>query len=93
MEYGFPADGWTYHWVEASPERIAFNIERCFYQTVLADYGAPELTEHFCRLDDCAAEKLPPTIRWERTTTLARGGPACDFCWVHLSPRPTGARP
>jgi hypothetical protein len=86
MRHGLPADGWTYHWVEDSPERIAFNIERCFYQAVLAHYGTPELTAHFCRLDDVAAEKLPPTIRWERTTTLGGGGAVCDFCWMHVRP-------
>jgi hypothetical protein len=90
MKHGFPADGWSYHWVEDSPQRIAFNIERCFYQRVLAHYGAPELTEHFCRLDDLAAEKLPPSIRWERNTTLGRGGPACDFCWSHVAPEHEG---
>jgi hypothetical protein len=90
MKHGFPEDGWTFHWVEDNPQRIAFNIERCFYLTVLAYYGAPELTEHFCRLDDLAAEKLPPSIRWERTTTLGRGGSVCDFCWTY-EPRQKGA--
>jgi hypothetical protein len=84
MRHGFPVDGWTYEWVEDSPRRIAFNIKRCFYHAVLTHYGAPELTAHFCLLDDLAAEKLPPTIRWERTTTIGRGGPVCDFCWTYV---------
>jgi L-2-amino-thiazoline-4-carboxylic acid hydrolase-like protein len=83
MRHGFPVDGWTYEWVQDSPRRIAFNIKRCFYHAVLTHYGAPELTAHFCRLDDLAAEKLPPTVRWERTTTIGRGGPVCDFCWTY----------
>jgi hypothetical protein len=93
MKHGFPEEGWTYHWVEDSPHRVAFKIERCFYHSVLAHYCAPELTEHFCRLDDLAAEKLPPTIRWERSTTLGRGGPACDFCWTFGVSRQMGGMP
>jgi hypothetical protein len=26
-------------------------------------------------------ENLPPSIRWERTQTLGRGGSYCDFRW------------
>ncbi len=92
MIYGFPRDGWSYKWVEDSDRRLAFDIDRCFYLTVLTDYGAPELTEHFCRLDDLAAEALPPSIRWDRTTSLGRGGARCDFCWTHVTPAPAGAR-
>jgi hypothetical protein len=93
MQAGFPADGWSYQWVEDSDRRIALNIERCFYLRVLTFYGAPELTEHFCRLDDVVAEKLPPSIRWTRTTTLGRGGAACDFCWTHVAPAQEGRTP
>jgi L-2-amino-thiazoline-4-carboxylic acid hydrolase len=77
----FPAKGWDIQMVEDSPERFAFTIRRCFYLDVLTAYGAPELTEHFCRLDDVAYAALPPSIKWERTTTLGRGGSFCDFCW------------
>lgn len=77
----FPAKGWDIQMVEDSPRRLAFNISRCFYLDVLRAYGAPELTEYFCHLDDLAYAALPPSIKWERTTTLARGGAVCDFCW------------
>jgi L-2-amino-thiazoline-4-carboxylic acid hydrolase-like protein len=77
----FPAQGWDIQMVEDSPKRFAFNISRCFYVDVLTAYGAPELTQHFCHLDDVAYAALPPGIVWERTATLARGGSVCDFCW------------
>lgn len=77
----YPEQGWDIQMVEQSPNRVAFNISRCFYVDVLTAYGAPELTAHFCHLDDVAYAALPPSIKWERTTTLARGGPYCDFCW------------
>lgn len=84
IERDFPPEGWTVDWAEDSDGRVAFNIRRCFFQRVLTAYGAPELTKHYCQLDDLAAEALPPSIVWARTTTLARGGPQCDFCWTHV---------
>ena len=77
----FPAQGWDIQMMEDSHQRFAFTISRCFYLDVLKAYGAPELTAHFCQLDDIAYAALPPQVRWERTTTLGRGGPNCDFCW------------
>ena len=77
----FPAQGWDIQMVEDSSRRFAFTIRRCFYLDVLTAYGAPELTAHYCHLDDVAYAALPPSITWERTTTLARGGQYCDFCW------------
>jgi hypothetical protein len=77
----FPASGWDLRIEENRPRRIAFTIYRCFYLDTLTAYGAPELTAHYCALDDIAYAALPPSIRWERTTTLGRGGPSCDFCY------------
>lgn len=77
----FPKQGWEYQMIEDSPQRLAFNFSRCFYLDVLTAYGAPELTALYCHIDDVAYASLPPRITWERTTTLARGGPYCDFCW------------
>lgn len=77
----FPSAGWDIQVDEDSDQRLAFTIRRCFYLDVLTAYGAPELTASYCRIDDIAYEALPPSIAWERSTTLARGGPSCDFCW------------
>lgn len=77
----FPSQGWDLRLEEQSSRRIAFTIHRCFYLDVLTTYGAPELTAQYCHLDDVAYRELPASLRWERTTTLARGGPSCDFCW------------
>ena len=85
MKYGFPAAGWETEWIEDSDQRIAFNIHRCFYLNTLTTYGAPELTRFFCQMDDVVYEALPPSIRWERTGTLARGYAVCDFCYRHVA--------
>lgn len=74
----YPASGWDFRPVENSKQVVAFNCVDCFYQRVLAHYAAPELTAHFCRLDDITFSRLT-RIRWARTQTLAQGSPYCDF--------------
>ncbi|MBE3120246.1 MAG: L-2-amino-thiazoline-4-carboxylic acid hydrolase [Candidatus Atribacteria bacterium] len=61
------------------PDVVALNEHSCFYLNVLAEYGLPELTPHFCLLDDFLFEGVSPCIRWERTQTIGRGGEMCDF--------------
>jgi hypothetical protein len=77
----YPATGYDIQMVEDTPRSIAFNVRRCFYLDVLTAYRAPELTAHYCHLDDVAFGALPPCIAWERTTTLGCGGDCCDFRW------------
>jgi len=81
MRYNFPPEGWQIDQVADDEHHYSFNIHRCFYIDTLTAYGAPELTEHFCRLDDLAMQSLPTSIQWSRTTTLGRGGKQCDFRW------------
>ncbi|CAG0926641.1 hypothetical protein TFLX_00143 [Thermoflexales bacterium] len=85
MHLSYPPAGWEMEWVENSAQRVAFNIQRCFYLNTLTAYGAPELTRLFCQMDDVVYEALPPSIKWERTGTLARGYAACDFCYRHIA--------
>jgi hypothetical protein len=53
-------------------------IYECFYLNMLTAYGVPELTSHFCRLDDLLFGEFQG-ISWERTKTLGRGDDCCDF--------------
>lgn len=46
---------------------------------------APELVSHICGFDDWMFAALPPSIAWERTTTLGRSGDRCDFCWRRVA--------
>lgn len=50
----------------------------CFYLNVLTNYGARELTAHFCHGDDYMFGRIP-AIAWKRTMTLGRGDPVCNF--------------
>ncbi|MCG8347612.1 MAG: L-2-amino-thiazoline-4-carboxylic acid hydrolase [Chloroflexales bacterium] len=85
MQTTYPSEGWDIEWVADDPQRIAFDIRRCFYLDTLTAYGAPELTPHYCAADDWMFAALPPSISWERTKTLGRGDDRCDFCWLHVA--------
>ncbi len=80
MAIDFPPSGWEIEWVRDDQEAFAFNIKQCFYLKVLTEYGAPELTPIFCHTDEAGMEGIA-SIAFERTTTLGRGGVACDFCY------------
>lgn len=81
MRRSYPPEGWTTEWLADDDSRLAFNIRSCLYLDTLRAYGAPELLPTICGFDDWMFEPLPPSIAWERTTTLGRGGDRCDFCW------------
>ncbi|MBI2912912.1 MAG: L-2-amino-thiazoline-4-carboxylic acid hydrolase [Chloroflexi bacterium] len=81
LRLGFPAQGWEMVPVEDSDRCLAFDMRRCFYLDTLTAQGAPELTPVYCQGDDILFEALPPSITWERTMTMGRGGDRCDFRW------------
>lgn len=87
MRLNFPPEGWSTEWVEDSSRRVAFNLHSCFYHRVLSYYGVPELTPVFCESDDVMMEAFGPTVRFERTTTIGRGGALCDFCYSPVPPQ------
>jgi 2-dehydropantoate 2-reductase len=85
MQRSYPPEGWTTEWVADDKQFLAFTIHRCVYLETMMAYGAPELMPHICTFDDWMFETLPPTIVWERTMTLGRGGDHCDFCWRRVN--------
>jgi hypothetical protein len=75
----YPEEGWEIEWVEVSGKEITYNINKCFYLEVLLEYGVPELTAQYCRVDDLIYEGLSPHAIWDRKRTLGRGDDCCDF--------------
>ncbi|NHA68577.1 L-2-amino-thiazoline-4-carboxylic acid hydrolase [Phycicoccus flavus] len=75
----FPAAGFTIDWVRDDPDSLAFDFSACFYLRVLRHYGAGELTGVFCHGDELAYARMPRTLRFTRTGTMAGGAPRCDF--------------
>jgi hypothetical protein len=78
MKWIYPPEGWRFEWVEESEQRIAYDARECFYVNVLTAYGAPELTSHFCQVDNLLFDDFPG-VSWERTKILSRGDDRCDF--------------
>ncbi|MEW5939661.1 MAG: L-2-amino-thiazoline-4-carboxylic acid hydrolase, partial [Chloroflexota bacterium] len=78
MKMQFPAD-WDIEWLDLGRDLVGFNCRSCFYLDRLTEYGYPELTPHFCRVDEALMSEVARTIRFERTQTLGRGGTMCDF--------------
>jgi hypothetical protein len=78
MKWIYPPEGWRFEWVEESDQRIAYDARGCFYVNVLTAYGAPELTSHFCKVDDLLFDDFPG-VSWGRTKILSQGDDRCDF--------------
>lgn len=51
----------------------------CPYNRYFTELGCPELTKISCGADDHVYGDLPG-LKFERTTTIGRGGERCDFC-------------
>ncbi len=55
------------------------DVVSCPYFRYYTELGCPELTKISCGADDRLYGSLPG-LKFERTTTLGRGGERCDFC-------------
>lgn len=60
-------------------ERVDFTVTKCWFHELTVRAGVPELARMFCAGDEGYFETHQPEIRYTRTTTLAEGGPCCDF--------------
>lgn len=56
---------------------LGYNYLECGVCKLCRDEGCPELAQYLCRLDFLFAEIMG--LHLDRTTTLAQGGPMCDF--------------
>jgi hypothetical protein len=80
-----PPEGWKTEWIQNDKFAIRFNMKSCFYYDVLSQYGAPELTASFCRVDDLTYDNMSSGVLWQRTMTIGRGDSYCDFCFARAS--------
>ncbi len=55
------------------------DVVSCPYFRYFSELGCPELTKISCGADDHVYGDLPG-VKFERTTTIGRGGDCCDFC-------------
>ena len=61
-------------------DEYRMDIVSCPYFRYFTELGCPELTKLSCGTDDRAYGNLPG-LKFERSTTLGRGGERCDF-WI-----------
>ena len=59
------------------------DVTVCPYCRYFTELGCPELTKIFCDNDDRVYGNLPG-LKFERHTTLGKGGEKCDFCVKRL---------
>ena len=66
--------------LEATPERLDFNVNRCRYAEMYRALGLQDLGASLsCCRDFALIEGFNPSITLERTQTLMEGAPFCDF--------------
>jgi hypothetical protein len=75
--------------LEASPDRLSFNVTRCRYAELyralgLADVGA----SLSCIRDFALVEGFSPEIRLNRTQTIMQGATHCDFRFEKVRSEP-----
>lgn len=73
------ASGFQMNFYHMERNRVKFDVTACPYFVVCQSLGVPELTTIFCNTDDCCYGNMHPKLKWNRTTTIGRGGDVCDF--------------
>ncbi len=66
--------------LEASDERLEFNVTRCRFAEMYRALGLADLGASLsCQRDFALVEGFNPSIKLTRTQTLMEGAPFCDF--------------
>ncbi len=73
------AAGFEIRYYDTGKGRARFDVTQCPYYRTCKEMGCPELTTVFCNTDDCCYGNMHPRLKWNRTSTIGRGGDCCDF--------------
>lgn len=76
----FVPPAWEARLLEDTPQRIRFDITRCYYLDTLTVLGIPELTARYCDSDGLFYGGLRH-LEFRRAGTLGWGYDRCDFCF------------
>ncbi len=75
--------------LEQTPERFSYNVTRCRYAEMYERLGIRDLGATLsCQRDFTLAEGFNPEFKLERTQTIMRGAPYCDFRYRRVSKDP-----
>lgn len=73
--------------LEATAERLSFNVTRCRYAEMYRALGLADLGASLsCQRDFALVEGFNPSIALSRTQTLMEGAPYCDFRFRAVRP-------
>lgn len=73
-------DALTVDLLEATEDRLSFNVTRCRYAEMYREMGIPELGAILsCQRDAALIEGFNADVTLERSGTLLGGAPHCDF--------------
>ena len=81
-QLAYYGQSFDYELAEDTDDAFVLKVHRCFYHSYFVRNGAPELGAMFCLKDNNWADALDPSkvgFRFDRPTTLARGGSCCQF--------------
>jgi len=79
-QLAYYGQSFDYELAEDTDDVFVLKVHRCFYHSYFVRNGAPELGAMFCLKDNSWADALDASkvgFRFERPTTLARGGTCC----------------
>lgn len=65
--------------VRTTPTELALDVTACRFVALLRALERPHLGALFCEADAVFFDRPDAPVTLRRTTTLARGGPRCDF--------------
>jgi len=66
--------------IEASGERLDYNVHRCRYAEMYKEMGLNEIGDLLsCQRDAVFCKGIDPRIQLERTQTIMEGASHCDF--------------
>ena len=80
---------WEAQMLEDTPQRVRFDVTRCYYLDTLTTLGIPELTARYCPNDDVIWGNLRH-IEFRRAGTLGYGCDRCDFYYERRAGRDRG---
>jgi len=65
--------------LEFGDDSFRFEVKQCSFVELSKSTGHPELAQVFCKGDGVYFERHVNQVKFERPTTLAKGGGCCDF--------------
>ena len=76
--------------VNAGDESISYDVCACRFAQLTKELGREHLAPMFCAADSVFFERTEAPVALRRTTTIADGGPHCDFRFQYRKPGSEG---